>query len=91
LAILAEMSAGMAPDQQRWGAIAAWAWGFSLMVDALEQDDELRGRKYITWGHSRYGKSALLAAAFDDRIDGVISQGPAAPPSIAAKKAKAFR
>jgi len=73
LATLADMSAGMAPDQQRWGTIAAWAWGFSLMIDALEQDEELRGRKYITWGHSRYGKSALLAAAFDDRIDGVIS------------------
>jgi (4-O-methyl)-D-glucuronate---lignin esterase len=73
LAALAELSAGMAPGEQRWGTIAAWAWGFSLMVDALEQDDEVSGRKYITWGHSRYGKSALLAAAFDDRIDGVIA------------------
>ncbi|VAW05634.1 Glycoprotein gp2, partial [hydrothermal vent metagenome] len=53
-------------------AIAAWAWGYSLMVDALEQDAE-GPRDYISWGHSRYGKSALLAAAFDDRISAVIA------------------
>lgn len=73
LAALAEMSEGLAPDKPRWGAIAAWAWGFSLMIDALEKDDALTPGVYVTWGHSRYGKSALLAAAFDDRIDGVIA------------------
>ncbi|NOX83110.1 MAG: alpha/beta hydrolase [Alphaproteobacteria bacterium] len=72
LAALKQMSAGLAPDKQRWGAIAAWAWGYSLMIDALEQDAE-GPRDYISWGHSRYGKSALLAAAFDDRISAVIS------------------
>ncbi len=72
LAALKQMSRGLAPDNQRWGAIAAWAWGYSLMIDALEQDAEAP-RDYISWGHSRYGKSALLAAAFDERISGVIS------------------
>ncbi|GJL94705.1 MAG: acetylxylan esterase [Hyphococcus sp.] len=76
LAALKEMSEGMAPGKERWGAIAAWAWGFSLMVDALEANNETTGAakgEYISWGHSRYGKSALLAAAFDNRISGVIS------------------
>jgi len=73
LSALEQMAAGLAPDKQRWGAIAAWAWGFSLMIDALEDDTEVTPRRYITWGHSRYGKSALLAAAFDKRIDGVIA------------------
>jgi (4-O-methyl)-D-glucuronate---lignin esterase len=72
LAALKQMSKGLAPEKQRWGAIAAWAWGYSLMVDALEQGAE-GPRDYISWGHSRYGKSALLAAAFDDRISAVIS------------------
>ncbi len=72
LAALKELSKGRAPGKQRWGAIAAWAWGYSLMIDALEQDADAP-RDYISWGHSRYGKSALLAAAFDDRITGVIS------------------
>ena len=73
LAALAAMSEGMATDRERWGAIAAWAWGYSLMVDALEQDEEIAAAQYVTWGHSRYGKSALVAAAYDDRIDGVIA------------------
>ncbi len=73
LEALVEMSAGMGAQEQRWGAIAAWAWGYSLMIDALEQDEALKGRDHITWGHSRYGKSALVAAAYDERIDGVIA------------------
>ena len=73
LAALRDMAAGMAEGDMRWGAIAAWAWGYTLMVDALEWDDGVSPRRYVSWGHSRYGKAALLAAAFDARIDGVIS------------------
>ncbi len=73
LPALKEMSAGLDGNRERWGAVAAWAWGFSLMIDALEEESGAKERSYITWGHSRYGKSALLAAAFDDRIAGVIS------------------
>ncbi|WP_425410398.1 alpha/beta hydrolase [Hyphococcus sp.] len=73
LSVLADLSAGLTPDRQRWGAIAAWAWGYSLMIDALEGRGGGSGGVYVVWGHSRYGKSALLAAAFDDRIDAVIA------------------
>ena len=73
LAALKAMAVGRADETSRWGAIAAWAWGFSLMVDALEADVSVEPTDYITWGHSRYAKSALLAAAFDDRIGGVIA------------------
>lgn len=69
---LRQLSAGLPPGKERWGAIAAWAWGFSLMVDALEKERAAPGQ-YISWGHSRYAKAALLAAAFDARINGVIS------------------
>jgi hypothetical protein len=73
LAELKRLSAGYEKDETRWGAIAAWAWTFSRVVDALEQDDRFDKNAMITWGHSRYAKAALVAAAFDSRIDGVIA------------------
>lgn len=73
LAELRRLSAGHADDATRWGAIAAWAWAYSRMADVLEEDPRYDKAGFITWGHSRYGKSALLAAAFDARIDGVIA------------------
>ena len=70
---LARLSAGHDDADTRWGTVAAWAWAYSRMIDVLENDPRIDQDAIITWGHSRYGKSALLAAAFDDRIDGVIS------------------
>lgn len=70
---LRRLSAGYEDDETRWGAVAAWGWAFSRMVDILEDDPRIDQNAIVTWGHSRYGKSALLAAAFDPRIDGVIA------------------
>lgn len=58
------------PDQP-WGAIGAWAYQFSSLSNYLDSDG--RYSSTIAYGHSRYGKSALLSAAFDTNIDGVIS------------------
>lgn len=73
LQALENLSMGHTNDETRWGAIAAWAWGYGRMVDALEQDQGFTASSYFSYGHSRYGKAALLAAAFDSRIDGVVS------------------
>ena len=59
------------PKETRTAALAAWAAKFSLVTDLLEADP--RFSHQISYGHSRYGKSALLAAAFDPNIDGVIA------------------
>lgn len=48
--------------------IMAWAWGFSRMVDVLQTLPEIDGRRIAAVGHSRNGKTALVAAAFDSRI-----------------------
>jgi hypothetical protein len=52
------------------GALMAWAWAFSRVVDVLEMLDypEIDLSKIAVTGHSRYGKCALLAGAFDERI-----------------------
>jgi hypothetical protein len=51
-----------------WGTIAAWAWGIQRAVDYLVTDKDIDGKHIAVVGHSRLGKTALLAAAFDDRI-----------------------
>lgn len=50
------------------GTIAAWAWGFHRCVDYLVTDRDIDAKRIATLGHSRNGKTALLAAAFDERI-----------------------
>lgn len=50
------------------GTISAWAWGFQRCVDYLVTDATIDPRRIAALGHSRNGKTALLAAAFDERI-----------------------
>jgi hypothetical protein len=56
------------PGPHDWGTIAAWAFGFHRCVDYLVQDPDIDRRRIAVVGHSRNGKTALLAAAFDERI-----------------------
>jgi hypothetical protein len=54
-----------------WGILAAWAWGASRVADYLETDPAIdRAKLMIVTGASRNGKSAMIAAAFDERLMG---------------------
>src|SRR5213078_2906999 len=56
------------PGDTGCGAIAMWAWGLHRIIDYLVTVPELDKSRIAVIGHSRLGKTALLAAAFDDRI-----------------------
>ena len=51
-----------------FGALAAWAWGFHRVIDYLIARPEPDPAKIIVTGHSRGGKTALLAGATDERV-----------------------
>jgi hypothetical protein len=56
------------PGPHDWGTIAAWVWGLHRAVDYLITDKDINKDRISVVGHSRLGKTALLAAAFDSRI-----------------------
>lgn len=52
---------------EEFGAISAWAWGYSRVVDALEKLGFADMDCIAFTGHSRGGKTAMLAGALDQR------------------------
>lgn len=56
------------PDQ--WGALRAWQWGVSRLIDYFEQhrDSMVDPTKVGIEGLSRYGKAAIVTEAFEPRI-----------------------
>jgi hypothetical protein len=57
-----------AADPSATATIMSWAWGASRCADFLVTQKEIDAKKLAVVGHSRLGKTALLAGAFDDRF-----------------------
>ena len=51
-----------------WGALRAWAWGASRLLDYLQTDKDVDATRVGIEGLSRYGKAALVTMAFDQRF-----------------------
>jgi hypothetical protein len=53
-----------------WGALRAWGWGVSRLIDYFEDHPEagIDAKKVCITGVSRYGKAALVTTAFDERV-----------------------
>lgn len=68
--VINALSYEYSPDE-RGGVLAHWA----ALTSALRARISERFPKaaHVAWGHSRHGKAALLAAAFDPHFDAVIA------------------
>ena len=60
------------------GTIAGWAWGYRLCVDALLRFPVVDPACIAITGHSRGGKTVLLAGAADERVTFTAANGSGA-------------
>ncbi|HEX7028680.1 MAG TPA: acetylxylan esterase [Gammaproteobacteria bacterium] len=66
--IIGLVNKGQPRDPGDWGALRAWAWGASRALDYFDTDKHVDADRVAVHGHSRYGKAALVAMAFDRRF-----------------------
>jgi lysophospholipase L1-like esterase len=59
---------GQPRKPEDWGALRAWQWGVSRLLDYFETDKAVDARQVGIEGLSRYGKAALVTEAFEPRI-----------------------
>lgn len=55
------------------GKIALWAWAVMRVMDYMQTLDSIDKKNIAVAGHSRLGKTALLAGALDERFAFIIS------------------
>ena len=66
--IIGLMNKGQPRNLSDWGALRAWAWGASRALDYLETDKAVDAKQVGLEGHSRFGKTVLVAMAYDPRF-----------------------
>lgn len=66
--IIGLMNRGKPRQPGDWGALRAWAWGASRVLDYFETNQAVDVHRIGIEGHSRYGKAALVAMAYDPRF-----------------------
>jgi len=66
--IIGLMNKGQPRSVEDWGTMKAWAWGASRLLDYMETDKSVDAKQVGIEGHSRFGKTALVAMAYDPRF-----------------------
>ncbi len=66
--IIGLMNKGQLRKPDDWGALRAWAWGASRVLDYFETDKAIDARRVGVEGHSRFGKAAIVTMAYDPRF-----------------------
>ena len=67
------IAAAYGRDRYSWGKIRMWAFAASRVMDYLESTDYADLSRVAVIGHSRLGKTALVAAAYDKRFAYAVS------------------
>jgi hypothetical protein len=66
--IIGLTSSGQARNPDDWGVFCAWSWGISRAMDYFQTDPTIDAKQVGLEGHSRWGKTALLSMALDQRF-----------------------
>jgi hypothetical protein len=68
LGIIGLVNNGQPRKPEDWGALRAWAWGVSRVIDYFETDKAVDAKHIAIEGHSRYGKATIVAMAYEPRL-----------------------